>query len=322
VGLLIWRALFEERTSLSFRIAGPRQRSYSRVRVPWDSRTCFTVSDSNLPFPSASTTRRTTVEIFDLASTRDILVESSRVESSLMSRPTVSRPVCLGIKHLSGAYDQTFITVRQLWVCWCGALSLTRVRVRHLQFADGPRQSSHSWVQVRWDSRSQFTVQIRDFPFRRLLRLAGLRWKYSTPPPHGISSDLFFRGSKSKSNSHCDWRSVSKSWCRYLLLYLIRFCTTYIVSRRTSAMDICEPHRKHRFLYFCIYSALHRNGNYPIVAYVFVIAYCSRLYLATVCLPRTCLSSRCLAVSLYFTVYSSSVIIRFMDSKMMRWECK
>jgi hypothetical protein len=26
--------------------------------------------------------------------------------------------------------------------------------------------------------------QIRDFPFRRLLRLAGLRWKYSTPPPN------------------------------------------------------------------------------------------------------------------------------------------
>jgi hypothetical protein len=24
------------------------------------------------------------------------------------------------------------------------------------------------------------------FPFRRLLRLAGLRWRYSTPPPHGL----------------------------------------------------------------------------------------------------------------------------------------
>jgi hypothetical protein len=24
-----------------------------------------------------------------------------------------------------------------------------------------------------------------DFPFRRLLRLAGSRWRYSTPPPHG-----------------------------------------------------------------------------------------------------------------------------------------
>jgi hypothetical protein len=29
--------------------------------------------------------------------------------------------------------------------------------------------------------------QIRDFPFCRLLRLAGSRWRYSIPPPHGIS---------------------------------------------------------------------------------------------------------------------------------------
>jgi hypothetical protein len=28
---------------------------------------------------------------------------------------------CLWIKHPSGAYDQIFITVRQLRVCWCGA---------------------------------------------------------------------------------------------------------------------------------------------------------------------------------------------------------
>jgi hypothetical protein len=28
------------------------------------------------------------------------------------------------------------------------------------------------------------------FPFRRLLRLAGLRWEYSTPPPHGIVPQL------------------------------------------------------------------------------------------------------------------------------------
>jgi hypothetical protein len=27
--------------------------------------------------------------------------------------------------------------------------------------------------------------QVWDFPFRHLLRLAGWRWRYSTPPPHG-----------------------------------------------------------------------------------------------------------------------------------------
>jgi hypothetical protein len=39
-------------------------------------------------------------------------------------------------------------------------------------------------------------------------------------------------------------------------------------------MDICELHRKHLFPYCCVYSALHRNGNYPIVTCVFVVAGC------------------------------------------------
>jgi hypothetical protein len=57
---------------LSFTIAaGPRQRIHSWVRVPWDSRHYFTVSDSRLPFLSPSTTRRTTVEVFYTASTRE-----------------------------------------------------------------------------------------------------------------------------------------------------------------------------------------------------------------------------------------------------------
>jgi hypothetical protein len=51
-------------------------------------------------------------------------ITSEWISLSFTLRPTV----CLGIKHPSGAYDQIFITVRQLGICWCGALPLTRVR--------------------------------------------------------------------------------------------------------------------------------------------------------------------------------------------------
>jgi hypothetical protein len=93
-GLLMWGALSDERTGLSFTIAAcPRQRSYSRVRFPRDSWSYFTVSDSNLPQPEGSgpriyttqkqgrpvifsgtgfsppTTTRATVEVLEPAST-------------------------------------------------------------------------------------------------------------------------------------------------------------------------------------------------------------------------------------------------------------
>jgi hypothetical protein len=81
--LFLWGALSDERMGLSFvlvYVAGPRQPSRSRVRVPWHSWPYFTVSDLRLPFSSPPTTRRVTVEAFEPASTRVSEVAKSGIK--------------------------------------------------------------------------------------------------------------------------------------------------------------------------------------------------------------------------------------------------
>jgi hypothetical protein len=59
-----------------------------------------------------------------------------------------------------------------------------------------------------------YCLRFENFPFRRLLRLAGLRWRYSNPPPHGSPpSDSRMHSLISNSSRYCVlilcWRNVS-----------------------------------------------------------------------------------------------------------------
>jgi hypothetical protein len=124
----------------------------------------------------------------------------------------------------SGAYDQIFITVWQLRSCFCGAPSLTRGRVCLLYMLLDPSSA------VFLGTRDHILLsQIWDFPFCRLLRLAGSRWRYSTPPPNG-------------------WLSVTQ------LLRRAQLSNEWVAPIVFLITPLHWPSRKHRFqqkLYCC-----------------------------------------------------------------------
>jgi hypothetical protein len=162
VGRSLWR---EE--GLSFAVAaGPRQRSHSQVLVPWDSRPYFTVSNSRLPFSCKQIQSRSHIA-------------------------TDSRSICKSwCRAPSGVHDQIFITLWHLRSCFSGAPSLTRGRVCLLYMLLSLSSVVFLWSESLRTRGHILLSQIWDFPFRRLLRLAGSRWRYSTPPPHGCSCKL------------------------------------------------------------------------------------------------------------------------------------
>jgi hypothetical protein len=103
----------------------------------------------------------------------------------------------------------------QLRVCRCWALSLTRERVYRLQLLLALASVVILWSESSGTRDHILLSQIRDFPFRRFLRLAGSRWRYSTPPVNGISclwTSLF--------SLICAWTRIEQKTYPQLLLVL------------------------------------------------------------------------------------------------------
>jgi hypothetical protein len=124
-GLLVWGVLSDKRTGLSFALAaGPRQRSQSRVRVPWDSRPYTRIT---VPFCA--------LEFEFYVTTDDQSASLSWNKAPIWGfRPDI--------------YYSLIITVLFLW----GTLSDER-RCLSVVYSTGPRQGSPSWVRdplVSW----------------------------------------------------------------------------------------------------------------------------------------------------------------------------
>jgi hypothetical protein len=93
--------------------------------------------------------------------------------------------------------------------------------------AAGTRQRSHSRVRVPCDWRSYITVSDSNFPFRRLLRLAGLRWRYSL---HGC----LYRLPVTTGNVCCYGNLLTKPLASNGLVW---FCGNVCLASRWLTMD-------------------------------------------------------------------------------------
>jgi hypothetical protein len=133
------------------------------------------------------------------------------VKVKVTLRLTVSQSVSLGVELMT----RYLLLFDSYGIVFCGAPSLTRGRVCLLYMLLALSSAVFLGSESLGTRNRIILPQIWNFHFRRLLRLAGSPWRYSTPPPHG-------------------------SW-------LIVPNVLVIKSRH-------GPHRKHRFLLLLSYS--------------------------------------------------------------------
>jgi hypothetical protein len=124
-------------------------------------------------YSAATNSEDSTQFNYKLISSRAGLRNSTTVLYSVVEvtlRLTVSQSVSLGVEP-------------QLRSCFCGAPSLTRGRVCLLYMLLALASVVFLGSESRGTRDHILLPQIWDFPFRRLLRLAGSRWRHSTTTP-------------------------------------------------------------------------------------------------------------------------------------------
>jgi hypothetical protein len=154
-----------------------------------------------------------------------------QVKVEVIVWPTAGRPVCPGVRQPSGPLNQIFITFRQMWVCWCGAPSLTKERIGSLQLplvlASEPilEPEFHGTLFIfyclrfetppTWRTRSPYLYP----PGRRWSCYASRHWVNFLFPALGGSLDISLGRNTQITHllmrkSRYDWWSVSTSSCR------------------------------------------------------------------------------------------------------------
>jgi hypothetical protein len=114
----------------------------------------------------------------------DISHQTSTLLTTRFSRNQVKVTLRLTVSQsVRGSWPDIYYSLTVTLLFLWGALSDERTGLSFV-YAASPRQVAFLGSESLGTRDHILLSQIRDLPFRRLLRLAGSRWRYSTPPPN------------------------------------------------------------------------------------------------------------------------------------------